>query len=1088
MSFESRYHKLNESQRTAVDTIDGPVMVVAGPGTGKTELLSMRIANILRQTDTLPENILCLTFTESGARAMRERLASIIGAQAHKVAIHTFHSFGSEIINRYNEYFYQGALFRPADDISRHELLVGIFDELSHDSPLAARMNGEYTYLREATRAIGELKKSGLTSDELLAILDENDETIDAVEKLLASLMLERVSKASADKLQPYLEQIRALRVTSSIDDIVPLADIIADSLEHALTQVGETNSTKPITAWKAAFWRKNTSGAFELKSRERQKKLRAVAYIYGQYLLRMQEAELYDYDDMILRVVHALEVFDDLRMNLQEQYQYILVDEFQDTNMAQMRILHNLTLNTPFEDTANIMVVGDDDQAIYSFQGADISNILSFTQNYPKAKLITLTDNYRSAAPILAAARSVITQGETRLETQLADLDKTLTPHVTKDGGLVLNAYTSQVEELHAIAQGIKQQIVEEGIAPSDIAVLARKHAGIELLLPYLAQLDIPVSYERRENILELESIHVITQLAELILSIRHVQPNTQDVLLAEILPHPAFGFSAESIWRLSIEAYRQRTSWLSCMHETEEFKSLAEWLVQQSFGSQTLSLEEQLDILIGSAEPVEGYRSPLYAYYFNAHALESQTSDYIIHLQALRKIRTVIREYRPGSKLLLEDFVGLIRKYKELNQGITFSYEIGDGAHAVRLMSAHGSKGLEFPVVYVLDSTETTWGARARSAPRMISYPENLPLAPAGDTLDDKLRLYYVALTRAKYELILSYAQKNTYDRPTDRLGFIESLDEQRIDLHESADEIAREQETMSWHDHIVPTHESKLADVLASTLASYQLSITHLQNFLDVTRGGPRYFLMQNLLRFPQAMSPAASYGSSIHYALQKAHAHILATKKRQAPEDVLANFAEHLTQQRLSQTEYDRYLQKGRDELLKFLDRMYESFSAAQKPEINFRHEGVIIGGARLGGALDVLEQHNKSIRVIDYKTGKPTSSWHGKTDYEKIKLHKYQMQLDFYKLLVENARSYSGCTVTSGELQYIQPTLQGDIAILTHTYESSDLERLKSLIGIVWQKIQTLDFPDTSNYEPSLKGIKAFEDDLLSGDI
>src|SRR3982750_2512302 len=121
-------------------------MVVAGPGTGKTELLSMRAANILRRTDTLPENILCLTFTESGATAMRQRLAQIIGPQAYKIAIHPFHSFGSEIINRYGEYFYHGAQFRPASDLNAYEVLRLIFDTLDFSDPLSGKMNDEYTH------------------------------------------------------------------------------------------------------------------------------------------------------------------------------------------------------------------------------------------------------------------------------------------------------------------------------------------------------------------------------------------------------------------------------------------------------------------------------------------------------------------------------------------------------------------------------------------------------------------------------------------------------------------------------------------------------------------------------------------------------------------------------------------------------------------------------------------------------------------------------------------------------------------------------------------------------------------------------
>lgn len=182
MDFAKRYKQLNAAQKQAVDLIDGPVMVIAGPGTGKTELLSVRAANILKQTDTLPENILCLTFTESGATAMRERLIGIIGKDAYKVAIHTFHGFGTEIINQNREYFYRGALFQPADDLNRYEILRSIFDELDYKNPLASTMNSEYTHQSDAAKVISELKRSGLTSDELLAVLDASEATIDAAE------------------------------------------------------------------------------------------------------------------------------------------------------------------------------------------------------------------------------------------------------------------------------------------------------------------------------------------------------------------------------------------------------------------------------------------------------------------------------------------------------------------------------------------------------------------------------------------------------------------------------------------------------------------------------------------------------------------------------------------------------------------------------------------------------------------------------------------------------------------------------------------------------------------------------------------
>ena len=187
-NFETRYSHLNTAQKQAVNTIEGPLLVVAGPGTGKTELLSMRVANILRRTDTLPENILCLTFTDSGASAMQARLADIIGPTAYRVAIQTFHSFGADTINHNSEYFYNGANFTAADDLATHSFLTQIFDLLDYSNPLASKMNGEYTHLRDASAVIGELKKAGLSSEELLEIIRSNDETLDAVESKLAAV------------------------------------------------------------------------------------------------------------------------------------------------------------------------------------------------------------------------------------------------------------------------------------------------------------------------------------------------------------------------------------------------------------------------------------------------------------------------------------------------------------------------------------------------------------------------------------------------------------------------------------------------------------------------------------------------------------------------------------------------------------------------------------------------------------------------------------------------------------------------------------------------------------------------------------
>lgn len=315
MQTTDRYRQLNAKQKQAVDTIDGPVMVVAGPGTGKTELISVRIAHILQNTDTLPENILCLTFTDSGAAAMRERLISIIGKDAYKVAIHTFHSFGSEIISQNREYFYNGASFQPADDLTRYEILRGIFSELDYKNPLASTMNGEFTHQPDAAKVISELKRSGLTSDELRAILDENERTLDKVERIIVPLFAVTVNKGLRDKLVAAIAPLKSdADAAETLYEVPPLIRSIYDSLVATIDACDTVHPTKPLTAWKKQWLTKNAEGVLVFKSRQHIAKLRSLAFVYYEYLRRMEQAGLFDYDDMILQVVHAMEVHDDLR------------------------------------------------------------------------------------------------------------------------------------------------------------------------------------------------------------------------------------------------------------------------------------------------------------------------------------------------------------------------------------------------------------------------------------------------------------------------------------------------------------------------------------------------------------------------------------------------------------------------------------------------------------------------------------------------------------------------------------------------------------------------------------------------------
>ena len=1105
--FKTRYNKLNSAQKQAVDTIDGPLLVVAGPGTGKTELLSMRAANILRATDTLPENILCLTFTDSGANAMRARLASIIGADAYKVAIQTFHSFGTEIINHHSEYFYRGANFSPADEVATYSILTDIFEELDYNNPLASKMNGDFTHLRDTAQVISELKQAGLSSSELLQIIDSNEKLLDAVEPELAAIFANRISKTTIALLPPIANKIAELPAPQLPPAIAPLADALALSLARAFDEAVASGKTTPITAWRNTWLEKDAHGEFVFKDRKRHAKLRATAPIYDRYLAEMRQAELFDYDDMILNVVQAIEQYPDLRFNLQERYQYIMVDEFQDTNLAQLRILFNLT-DTPHGDAPNIMAVGDDDQAIYSFQGADVGNIHRFRKRYPNHASVVLTDNYRSSQTILDRAREIIVQASGRLETSM-DIDKHLLAHTNDTNSQVtLSALPSRQEEFAWIAESIQENITK-GIKPSEIAVIARRHSDLIALLPYLNRANIAVNYERRDNVLNDEHIQLLELMTRVCVDIAAGEHDEANSLLPELIAQPMFGFDSEAIWRLSLQAYRNRTNWLEAMLASPTFQPLAKWLLDRAKASLTEPLETFLDTLIGVPQnytanddtdddndavrkPTKSHRnafiSPFYQYYFNSDILGSSPDTYLTALEALQTLRSKLREGAPDGTLLASDFLMLIDTYRQLNIPVVSIRRASETAqNAINLMSAHKSKGLEFDTVYVINSIDSMWGERVRSRSRLINYPENLAISPNADSYNERIRLYFVAMTRAKRQLYLSYARSDDTAKDTLKASFLAGTNLQEIDRQPSSTAALAEQSEIAWHDRLTAPINRTMKELLAPTLENYKLSITHLNNFIDITRGGPQNFLLNNLLRFPQAKSANAIYGTLIHTVLQHAHSHLAASGTRKPIEDITGEFIRLLHQQNLSDADLALYSKRGIEALEAFLSAKYDTFKPSQKPELSFAGQGVILGQARLTGSLDLVDINGQAITVTDYKTGKPSTSWTGKSDYEKIKLHKYRQQLMFYELLCANSRDYARYKFAGAVLQFVELDSRGDICQLDDRFSRDELADFQRLIAAVWHCITTLELPDISSYQANYRGMIQFEKDLISSE-
>jgi len=1104
MDFTEAYKQLNKQQRQAVDTIDGPVLVVAGPGTGKTQLLSMRAANIVRRTDAQPNNILCLTFTESAAAAMRKRLISLMGAEGNNVAIHTFHSFGADIINRHREHFYNGAQFSPADELTSFELLEDIFESLPHDSPLAKTMNGEYTSLRDAQNAISHLKRAGLLPEELLKILEHNEAFCDAIEPHLTMIFADRFAKKDFPRFTKIAEVMAEFSPEPlTVDGFRPLVSLCQIEFTKALEDAEETGKTNTLTAWRGRWLEKNGRGDFVFKDRKRTKKLRALAGIYEKYRKSLEEQELFDFDDMVSTVAHTLETVDDLRYNLQEQFLYIMVDEFQDTNGAQLRLLATLTDNPVNEGRPNVLAVGDDDQAIYSFQGAELSNVLDFKNRYRDTEVIPLLDNYRSTAPILQRSRDVIVLAAERLETTIEGLNKELSAHKKAPATTTeLHEFANTESEYNWIADHIRTQIAA-GTPATEIAVLARNHKYLVELVPYLHAAGIAINYERRSNVLESPHVKELITLAHVVVHLADQRFDLAESHLPELLSYEFWGLKTSEVWNLSLNAYKQRRMWLELMLDGEgKLHQIAEFIILAAHLSQREPLDTMLDVLVGSFErqmpddeagdalpqspdgPPEDFVSPYRAFYFNQERLEQNPTEYLTLLSNLRAIRRALQSWITDGTPSLRTLLDFTELHDRTNTPVMDTSQTLEAANAITLMTAHKAKGLEFETVIILSAQDEIWGRKARHPHSSIGFPHNLPIEPAGSTYDDALRLFYVAMTRAKQHLHIT-AHANAGNKESLGAEFLTNS-QLAIVAHPEEGDKTIEQLMPGWEQRHIHLPKVTQQTLLRPVLDTYALSATHVNNFIDITRGGPQAFLLQNLLRFPQAMTGSQVFGKAVHAVLQRAHTHLVATGERRPVEDILHDFELQLQQGRLGEREFTFLLEKGSDVLQNYLSARYHEFNDRQKAERNFAGQGAVLGEVRLTGAIDLMEidEKTKKIVVVDYKTGKGVSSWQGKTDYEKIKLHKYKQQLMFYKLLVEHSRDYRGFTVERGVLDFVEADGDNSLHRLTAPFDAEELLRFSNLLRAIWRRIQTLDLPDTSEYEPNYKGILKFENDLL----
>ncbi|MDR0397922.1 MAG: ATP-dependent helicase [Candidatus Nomurabacteria bacterium] len=1066
--FEEKYQQLNKAQKQAVDKIDGPLMVVAGPGTGKTQLLSMRVANILRQTDMLPSNVLCLTFTDAASTNMTERMASMMGGEAYKVPVFTFHAFCQHVMDRYPEYFWNGAAFSAADELTQTEVLASILRHLPHSNDLSKFYNDEFIYLGAITSAISDIKRAGVLSKDLRKIVDQNAHFIHFSNQFLNHLFPNPTPR-SKDGINTYLKHFKHAHwelgryVELAKPDItLTLSHTVLAAMSAAIqaTEAEEKPTTKHLTTFKKQFIEATPDGGQTLIDGRQGERIKQLADVYEKYLGEMEKRKLYDFDDMILQVLTVLKEHRELRQNLQEQYQYILVDEFQDTNGAQMQILQLLT---DYDDTPNIMAVGDFKQAIYRFQGAEVANIERFAKRYgDKLTVIELTENYRSSGKILEAATVAIK--DVLRHNFFANMSHELVARNTEVTTVAQVTAPDLPSELAWVASKIAE-LKEAGAELSGIAVIAKKHKHLAELVPYLNEKSLPIQYEKEQDVLNSPPVEQLVLLARVCVHISRQELDIANTFVPRILAHPAWGLSAEEIWHIAIDA--QYKNWLSIMLEQDlNLANIASKIMNLAKDAENTTLEESLDALF------EPYRE----YFFSAEKLEQDPEAYLGYLSDLSALRQLTRDYKGKDNLKLTDLIDLLEAYKKAGKDITSTRQYLSGER-VQLMSAHKAKGLEFNIVFIINGTNDVW-AKGFGAKNKIRFPSNMPFS-TDDSDDEQARLFYVAMTRARNQLYITTHKFNSKCKELLPCSYLTDANIERITLPPNSTTEQITNLRTSWQTRIVSA-DATLKNLLAPTLASYQLSATHLNSFVDLEYAGPQSFLLNTLLHFPYAVSANASYGTAIHNTIKQIHLALNAKKKKPSANEVAKIFEAELSKAHLNEADFKYLLKKGKDDLTVFVNQF--EFKPEQVSERDFRTDNITWQGTRLTGTVDMLvkDTEKKTVTIYDYKTGKPFADWE-----RNSKLHKYEQQLMFYKLLVENSAEFTGYTVEKGVLQFVEP-VDGKIVSLETDYPANDMHAFKSLVRAVWKCIQDLDLPDTSAYGEGLGGTLDFERFLVKG--
>ncbi|MDY6363696.1 MAG: ATP-dependent DNA helicase [Cyanobacteriota bacterium] len=950
--------KPNEKQQQCINNIEGKHLILAGPGTGKTFTL-IEIMKAILAKGINPEKILALTFSDAAANEMKNRLDKELQEMDSGVYISTYHSFCLDIIKDNPEEFELPANYKVITDTVSRNFLKECIKELE---PKAFRTekNDPYFYLDEIYRKIQDIKSHRLTKDEYFRYIKENPDW------------------------EPEL-----LKAQAKLKDLQESGEKIPATAENNVKKA-----------------QKNIDKAYELRD------------FYELYKSKTEAEHYIDFNDMINFVLDKFDTDPSFLEDISNKYEYLLVDEYQDTNNPQNEIVTKITQSMK---DPNVIVVGDDDQIIYTFQGAKLDTMEKFIKNFPDTEIFCLTDNMRSTQSILNAARAVAIQDNNRLEANLEfrnhDICKKLTaknPDIIKlDKPVRIYKYNDVIQEYAQITQEI-ENLINSDTCPvndknekklSEIAILTTTNAELDTFAQLLKEKNIPYELKDGKNIFLIKSSYVLYCYLKMLTS-----PELYSDKIFKLLLMPPFSINSKDYETLFKQHSRYKTfiDAMKCIDKKEfvQPEKIMDFVLTFDYLQSYRANETLKNIVLET-----GAKTGIFDYFINSEINRSE------NIAGLKKIADEAINFSQVTKSVsLEYFV----EYLDMAYNDEFVIKTDKAPvtlNAVQLLTYHSSKGKEFEYVYMPTLTKDKWESSSKS------YKAGIPLPPSEyktkDELleikySDNIKLLYVGMTRAKHTLRLSYPQTVAGKEKKLTRYISNIIDDKNLNFEKKeAPEFDAETYWLErTKDLIIKDYDytKEFHELVNSKINGKPYSPTSVNTYIKC----PRMYFYKYILDFEAKDGNADNmhYGTSVHYALEKAVNYAMKNHAYPTKEKFIKYFDDKLSTLPVSSFEASEIL-KGRGEAA--LDKYYVQLCNTPvnmlcKPECEIHFT---LGDIRFRGIIDRIEKNpDGTFSVYDYKTG---SAKNGRIICTGGEHEDYYNQIALYKYFFEKSHE---CKVKS----------------------------------------------------------------------